>query len=117
MTNVDELKRALDFPWEKWTVLLNPEQRERLRTKTLTVPLQPQIGKVAGQVYNIERSIGTFLGEMAESGASLASMVLRELLQNADIHSRPQLLLQVRLVKVNKGNMFGSDADRNHSGV
>lgn len=28
MTNVEELERALDFPWEKWTVFLHPEQRE-----------------------------------------------------------------------------------------
>ena len=28
MSNVDELQRALDFPWEKWTVFLHPEQRE-----------------------------------------------------------------------------------------
>jgi superfamily I DNA/RNA helicase len=28
MTNVEELRRALDFPWEKWTVFLHPEQRE-----------------------------------------------------------------------------------------
>ena len=48
------------------------------------MPQQTPIGKAAGQVYNIERSIGTFLGQMAESGASLASMVLKELLQNAD---------------------------------
>ncbi len=27
MTNVEELQRALDFPWEKWTVFLHPEQR------------------------------------------------------------------------------------------
>ena len=27
MSNVDELQRALDFPWEKWTVFLHPEQR------------------------------------------------------------------------------------------
>jgi hypothetical protein len=48
------------------------------------MPLEPPIGKAAGQVYNIERAFGTFLGQMAESGASLASMVLKELLQNAD---------------------------------
>lgn len=46
--------------------------------------VKPDIGKAAGQVYNIERAFGTFLGQMAESGASLASMVLKELLQNAD---------------------------------
>ena len=28
MTNVGELQRALDFPWEKWTVFLHPEQRQ-----------------------------------------------------------------------------------------
>lgn len=26
--NVEELQRALDFPWEKWTVFLHPEQRQ-----------------------------------------------------------------------------------------
>lgn len=28
MTNVEELQRALDCSWEKWTVFLHPEQRE-----------------------------------------------------------------------------------------
>lgn len=28
MANVEELLRALDFPWEKWTVFLHPEQRQ-----------------------------------------------------------------------------------------
>ena len=28
MAGVEELERALDFPWEKWTVFLHPEQRE-----------------------------------------------------------------------------------------
>jgi AAA domain len=28
MANVQELERALDFPWEKWTVFLHPDQRE-----------------------------------------------------------------------------------------
>ncbi len=28
MTNMEELQRALDFPWEKWTVFLHPEQRQ-----------------------------------------------------------------------------------------
>ena len=28
MTNVDELERALEYPWEKWTVFLHPEQRQ-----------------------------------------------------------------------------------------
>jgi mRNA-degrading endonuclease RelE of RelBE toxin-antitoxin system len=28
MTNVEELQRALDFPWERWTIFLHPEQRQ-----------------------------------------------------------------------------------------
>jgi hypothetical protein len=28
LTNVEELERALDFPWEKWTVFLHPAQRQ-----------------------------------------------------------------------------------------
>lgn len=28
MANAEELERALDFPWEKWTVFLHPAQRE-----------------------------------------------------------------------------------------
>lgn len=28
MDNVEELERALDYPWEKWTVFLHPEQRQ-----------------------------------------------------------------------------------------
>src|SRR5262249_36100646 len=28
MSNLEELERALEFPWEKWTVFLHPEQRE-----------------------------------------------------------------------------------------
>lgn len=27
MPNVEELERALDFPWDKWTVFLHPQQR------------------------------------------------------------------------------------------
>ncbi len=28
VTNVEELERALEFPWDKWTVFLHPEQRQ-----------------------------------------------------------------------------------------
>jgi superfamily I DNA/RNA helicase len=28
MVNIEELQRALDFPWEKWTVFLHPDQRD-----------------------------------------------------------------------------------------
>ena len=28
MSNIDELERALDYPWEKWSIFLHPAQRE-----------------------------------------------------------------------------------------
>jgi hypothetical protein len=28
MTNIEELERALEFPWEQWTIFLHPEQRQ-----------------------------------------------------------------------------------------
>jgi mRNA-degrading endonuclease RelE of RelBE toxin-antitoxin system len=28
MANLEELQRALDFPWDKWTIFLHPEQRQ-----------------------------------------------------------------------------------------
>ncbi|MFA5687749.1 MAG: 3'-5' exonuclease [Kiritimatiellales bacterium] len=28
MSNVEELERALEFPWEKWTIFLHPSQRQ-----------------------------------------------------------------------------------------
>lgn len=28
VTDVDELARALDYPWEKWTIFLHPAQRQ-----------------------------------------------------------------------------------------
>ncbi|WP_260294724.1 3'-5' exonuclease [Sedimenticola hydrogenitrophicus] len=28
MTNIEELERALEFPWEKWTIFLHPAQRQ-----------------------------------------------------------------------------------------
>ncbi|MEX2673451.1 MAG: UvrD-helicase domain-containing protein [Phycisphaeraceae bacterium] len=33
MTNVEELERALEYPWEKWTVFLHPAQRELVERK------------------------------------------------------------------------------------
>ncbi len=33
MADATELQRALDYPWEKWTVFLHPEQRELVEKK------------------------------------------------------------------------------------
>lgn len=33
MADVEELRRALDYPWEKWLVFLHPDQRETVERK------------------------------------------------------------------------------------
>jgi superfamily I DNA/RNA helicase len=33
MTNVEELERALEFPWEKWSVFLHPSQRDLVQRR------------------------------------------------------------------------------------
>jgi mRNA-degrading endonuclease RelE of RelBE toxin-antitoxin system/energy-coupling factor transporter ATP-binding protein EcfA2 len=33
MENVEELQRALDYPWEKWTIFLHPDQRDLVERK------------------------------------------------------------------------------------
>lgn len=33
IANVDELRRALDYPWDKWTVFLHPDQRQIVERK------------------------------------------------------------------------------------
>jgi hypothetical protein len=48
------------------------------------MPLKIEIGTAGGQEYPVLRSIQSFLGQMAERGARLAPLVLKELLQNAD---------------------------------
>jgi superfamily I DNA/RNA helicase len=30
VSNLEELERALDFPWEKWTIFLHPAQRQSI---------------------------------------------------------------------------------------
>ena len=33
MTDIEELQRAFDYPWEKWTIFLHPEQRQMVERK------------------------------------------------------------------------------------
>ncbi len=33
MHNVEELEQALDYPWEKWTIFLHPQQRDKVEKR------------------------------------------------------------------------------------
>ena len=45
MENVEELKKALEFPWEKWTIFLHPSQR-RYAERSFNGPIR--VGGTAG---------------------------------------------------------------------
>ncbi len=40
MSNVEELERALEYPWEKWTVFLHPAQREYVERSYRVIKFQ-----------------------------------------------------------------------------
>ena len=43
LTNVEELERALEFPWDKWSVFLHLDQKQ-LATRDYTGPARVRIG-------------------------------------------------------------------------
>jgi mRNA-degrading endonuclease RelE of RelBE toxin-antitoxin system len=50
MTNVEELERALEYPWEKWTVFLHPAQRQWVeRDYSGPARVSGSAGRILGQ--------------------------------------------------------------------
>ncbi len=103
MTNVEELQRALDFPWEKWTVFLHPEQRqwvERVYTGPARVSGSAGTGKTivalhrAAHLARAHPDARVLLTTFSDTLASALQTKLRRLLGNeprlaerVDVHS------------------------------
>lgn len=103
MTNVEELQRALDFPWEKWTVFLHPEQRqwvERGYTGPARVSGSAGTGKTivalhrAAHLARTHPDARVLLTTFSDTLASALQTKLRRLLGNeprlaerVDVHS------------------------------
>lgn len=103
MTNVEELQRALDFPWEKWTVFLHPEQRqwvERDYTGPARVSGSAGTGKTivalhrAAHLARTHPDARVLLATFSDTLASALQTKLRRLLGNeprlaerVDVHS------------------------------
>src|SRR5439155_12614266 len=54
LTNIEELERALDYPWEKWSVFLHPAQRrlvERDYTGPARISGSAGTGKTIGALH------------------------------------------------------------------
>ncbi len=117
MTNVEELQRALDFPWEKWTVFLHPEQQqwvERDYTGPARVSGSAGTGKTivalhrAGHLARTHPDSRILLTTFSDTLASALQTKLRRLLGNEprlgeriDVHSLDAIGL--RLYKTNVG--------------
>ena len=91
MTNVEELQRALDFPWEKWTVFLHPEQRqwvEREYSGPARVSGSAGTGKTivalhrAAHLARIHRDARVLLTTFSDTLASTLQTKLKRLLNH-----------------------------------
>jgi hypothetical protein len=103
MTNLEELQRALDFPWEKWTVFLHPEQRqwvERDQTGPARVSGSAGTGKTivalhrAAYLARAHANARVLLATFSETLANALQTRLKRLLGNEprlgeriDVHS------------------------------
>ncbi len=117
MANVEELQRALDFPWEKWTVFLHPEQRqwvERDYTGPARVSGSAGTGKTivalhrAAHLARTQPDTRVLLTTFSDTLANALQVKLRRLLgseprlaERIDVHSLNALGL--RLYKAHGG--------------
>ena len=77
MTNVEELERALDFPWDKWTVFLHPEQRQWVERDYSGSRTRFRIGR------NWEDHRGTASSGLSRAHEPECARVARDILRNA----------------------------------
>jgi hypothetical protein len=117
MTNVEELQRALDYPWDKWTVFLHPEQRqwvERDYTGPARISGSAGTGKTivalhrAAHLARTNTNARVLLTTFSDTLANALQTKLKRLLSNEprlaeriDVHSLNAIGL--RLYKANVG--------------
>jgi len=117
MTNVEELERALEFPWDKWTVFLHPEQRqwvERDYTGPARISGSAGTGKT---IVALHRAV--FLAR-ANPNARVLLTTFSDILANA-LHTRLKRLVsnEPRLaerIDVHSINAIGSRLCKSHFG-
>ena len=128
MTNADELQRALDFPWEKWTVFLHPEQRqwvERDYTGPARVSGSAGTGKtivalhraayLARQNPDSRVLLTTFSDALANALQTKLMRLLGNeprLMERIDVHSINAIGLRLYKTHVGSANIVSSDVLR-----
>ena len=121
MANVEELQRALEFPWEKWTVFLHPEQRqwvEREYTGPARVCGSAGTGKTivalhrAAFLARTDKDARVLLTTFSDTLANALRTKLRRLLGNEprlaeriDVHSLGEIGLRLYKAHGGKANL------------
>ncbi|MEW6404825.1 MAG: UvrD-helicase domain-containing protein [Chloroflexota bacterium] len=105
MSDLDELARALEYPWEKWTIFLHPEQRrivERNYTGPARVSGSAGTGKTvvalhrAAYLAKNNPDTRVLLATFSETLANALKTKLKRLL-----HNQPQLGEQIEVYALN----------------
>ena len=128
MTNVEELERALEFPWEKWTVFLHPEQRqwvEREYTGPARISGSAGTGKTivalhrAAYLARKHPDARVLLTTFSDTLANALRTKLRRLLGNEprlaerlDVYSLDAIGLRLHKALVGPANTVGREALR-----
>ena len=128
MSNVEELERALDFPWEKWTVFLHPDQRqsvERDYAGPARVSGSAGTGKTivalhrAAHLARTNPDARVLLTTYSDTLASALHAKLRRLLGNEprlgeriDVHSLPAIGLRLHRTHIGPATLASRDLAR-----
>jgi mRNA-degrading endonuclease RelE of RelBE toxin-antitoxin system len=128
MTNIEELQRALDFPWEKWTVFLHPEQRqwvEREYTGPARVSGSAGTGKTivalhrAAYLARMNTDARVLLTTFSDTLAKALQTKLKRLLGNEprlaeriDVHSLNAICLRLYKTHVGPATIAGREVLR-----
>jgi len=128
MSNVEELQRALDFPWEKWTVFLHPDQRqsvERDYAGPARVSGSAGTGKTivalhrAAHLARTHPDARVLLTTYSDTLASALHAKLKRLLGNEprlgeriDVHSLPAIGLRLHRTLVGPATLASRDLAR-----
>ncbi len=106
VTDIDELRQALDYPWEKWTIFLHPAQR-KIVEKTYNGPARVSGSAGTGKtIVALHRAV--FLAKHTPSARILlttfSAPLARALNQKLKIllHSTPRLKEQIEVMALDE---------------
>jgi superfamily I DNA/RNA helicase len=128
MSNVEELERALEFPWDKWTVFLHPDQRqsvERDYAGPARVSGSAGTGKTIVALHRAVHLARTnsdarvLLTTYSDTLASALHAKLKRLIGNEprlgeriDVHSLPAIGLRLHRAHVGPATLASRDLAR-----